>query len=137
MTLKTPSISLGGLELLTAAVLILNAEGVITYANTAAENLFKTSAKVLAGQKMNALFLHADELDAAFQQALAHQFADKRQDLTLERAGREALHVNVVVTALDSREMPVLVELRENVQQLKLDREAYLRSKPGKQGTDP
>jgi two-component system nitrogen regulation sensor histidine kinase GlnL len=126
MTLKTPSISLGGLELLTAAVLILNAEGVITYANTAAENLFKTSAKLLAGQKMNALFLHADELDAAFQQALAHQFADKRQDLTLERAGREALHVNVVVTALDSREMPVLVELRENVQQLKLDREARI-----------
>ena len=58
-----------------------------------------------------------------FQQAREHQFADKRQDLTLERPGRDALHVHSIVTALDSEEVPVLIELRENVQQLKLDRE--------------
>ena len=123
---KTPSIPLGGLELLASAVLILDAEGRITFANAATESLFETSARALVGQRMTALFLNADELESAFQQALAHQFADKRQDLTLERAGRESLHVHVIVTALDSIETPVLVELRENVQQLKLDREERL-----------
>src|SRR5690606_26471642 len=55
-----------------------------------------------------------------------HVFADKRQELTLERPGREPLQVHVVVTALDNPEMPVLIELRENLQQLKLDREERL-----------
>ncbi|MBC7414308.1 MAG: PAS domain-containing protein [Herminiimonas sp.] len=124
--MKTPQIPLGGLELLASAVLILDAEGHITYANAAAENLFETSARALLWQRMTDLFLNTAELESAFRQAAAHQFADKRQDLTLERSGREALHVHVVVTALDNPETPVLVELRENVQQLKLDREERL-----------
>jgi two-component system nitrogen regulation sensor histidine kinase GlnL len=33
------------------------------------------------------------------------------------------LHVHIIVTVLDRIDMPVLIELRENVQQLKLDRE--------------
>ena len=119
-------ISLGGLELLASAVLILDANGCITYANAAAENLFEASARALLGQKLVDLFLNAETLDADFLQARANQFADKRQDLALERPGRDALHVHVVVTALDSLETPVLVELRENVQQLKLDREERL-----------
>ncbi|MBC7575138.1 MAG: PAS domain-containing protein [Herminiimonas sp.] len=123
---KLMTISLGGLELLASAVLILDADGCITYANAAAENLFEVSARTLLGQKLADLFLNTEALDADFLQARANQFADKRQDLTLERSGREALHVHVVVTALDSAETPVLVELRENVQQLKLDREERL-----------
>ena len=124
--MTTPSIPLGGLELLASAVLILDAEGHIRFANAAAENMFEVSARALVGQRMTALFLNTDALESAFQQARAHQFADKRQDLTLERSGRESLHVHVVVTALDNSETPVLVELRENVQQLKLDREERL-----------
>lgn len=119
-------ISLDGLELLASAVLILDQQGCIVYANAAAENLFETAARALRGQKLADLFLNTEALDADFLQARAHKFDDKRQDLRLERNGREALHVHVVVTALDSRATPVLVELRENVQQLKLDREERL-----------
>jgi two-component system nitrogen regulation sensor histidine kinase GlnL len=54
-------------------------------------------------------------------QALAHKYADLRQDLTLQRSGREPLHVHSIVSAAGDEE--VVVELRENVQQLKLDRE--------------
>ena len=61
-----------------------------------------------------------------FSQAVAHQFADLRQDLALERAGRDPLHVHAIVSALDDPQAPVLIELRENVQQLKLDREERL-----------
>lgn len=120
---KTSQTSLAGLDLLASAVVILDIEGNITYVNTAAENLLESSFKALINQKLTALFLNGDALTAVFNQAVAHQFADKRQDLTLERPGREPLHVHSIVTALESQDTPVLIELRENVQQLKLDRE--------------
>lgn len=123
---KKPLISFGGLDLLASAVLVLNAEGRIAYANPAAENLLESSSKALVNQKLTEVFLNYEELEEVFQQALEHQFADKRQDLTLERVGREPLQVHTVVTALDDPDSPVLIELRENVQQLKLDREERL-----------
>ncbi len=123
---KTPSTSLDGLDLLASAVLILDAEGCIIYANAAAENLLESSFKALSHQKLTNLFLNGESLTAVFEQAVAHQFADKRQDLVLERAGREPLQVHVIVTALDNPDAPVLMEMRENIQQLKLDREERL-----------
>jgi two-component system nitrogen regulation sensor histidine kinase GlnL len=123
---KKSSTSLDGLDLLASAVLILDAAGLIVYANAAAENLLENSIKALLRQKLSDLFLNAEGLAEVCEQAVAHQFADKRQDLVLERAGRETLHVHAIVIALDGPEMPVLIELRENVQQLKLDREERL-----------
>ncbi|HVK95088.1 MAG TPA: PAS domain-containing protein, partial [Noviherbaspirillum sp.] len=121
--MKTPLIVLDGLDLLSSAVIILDAGFHITYANAAAENLLESSFKVLANQKLDTLFLNGSDLAAVFYEAVQHRFADKRLDLTLERAGRESLQVHVIVTALDHAETPVLIELRQNVQQLKLDRE--------------
>ncbi|MFZ6751680.1 nitrogen regulation protein NR(II) [Undibacterium sp. Ren11W] len=121
--MKTPLTSLAGLDLLTSAVIVLDADSCIMYANAAAESLLGSSFKALTHQRLSDLFLNGEELLAVFEQAVAHQFADKRQDLTLERSGRDALHVHSIVTALDNPDSPVLIELRENVQQLKLDRE--------------
>jgi two-component system nitrogen regulation sensor histidine kinase GlnL len=112
-----------GLELLASAVLVLNPQGCIVHANPAAENLLERPFKLLLNTPLSDLFLNGDELLDGFQQAIEHQFADKRQDLILERNGREPLHVYSIVTALDLPDTPVLIELRENVQQLKLDRE--------------
>ena len=123
MILKNTFPSFAGLDLLTSAVLVLDAQGGVLFANAAAESLLDSSMKALAQQRLTDLFLNGEELLEVFHQAVAHQFADKRQDLTLERAGRESLHVHSIVTALDNPEMPVLIEFRENVQQLKLDRE--------------
>lgn len=124
--MKTSLPSLDGLDLLASAVIILDADGGIVYANAAAENLLENSLKVLSQQKLNALFLNGNELAVLFYQAVEQQFADKRLDLVLERAGREPLQVHAIVTALDRPDTPVLLELRENVQQLKLDREERL-----------
>jgi len=120
---KLPLNSLVGLELLASAVIILNEKGRITYANPAAEMLLESSSKTLIQQNLQELFSNGDDLVSVFRQAVEHQFADKRLDLILERPGRESLQVDVIVTALDDPSMPVLIELRENVQQLKLDRE--------------
>ena len=124
--MNTPLTSLDGLDLLSSAVIILDADGRITYANAAAENLLESSFKSLAQRKLDELFLNGENLAQVFNQAVRREFAAKRLDLTLERSGRESLQVHVVVAALDSRETPVLIELRENVQQLKLDREERL-----------
>ncbi|MBZ2208686.1 nitrogen regulation protein NR(II) [Massilia soli] len=113
--------ALAGLDLLASAVLIAGADGRIGYANAAAESLLDSSLKALSHKTIATLFANGDELAALTVQAKAHQYADMRQDLTLERAGREALHVHCIVSTLEDG--AILIELRENVQQLKLDRE--------------
>ncbi|RZI41231.1 PAS domain-containing protein [Herbaspirillum sp. HC18] len=121
--MKTSLTSLDGLDLLSSAVIILDADSRITYANAAAENLLESSFRAMSHQKLDELFLNGENLRQIFQEAVQHRFADKRLDLTLERPSREPLQVHVIVTVLDNPDMPVLIELRENVQQLKLDRE--------------
>ena len=113
--------ALAALDLLASAVLLVGADGRIRYANAAAEHLLDSSRKALARLKLPALFVNGTELARLCEQALAHNYADLRQDLTLERSGREPLHVHSIVSA--SGEGEVVIELRENVQQLKLDRE--------------
>jgi two-component system nitrogen regulation sensor histidine kinase GlnL len=110
-----------GLDLLAASVLVADAAGLVRYANPAAEHLLEVSVKSLSRQKLAGLFANGEELGALCAQALAHRYADLRQDLTLQRPGREPLHVHVMVSAAGEDE--VVVELRENVQHLKLDRE--------------
>ena len=111
---------LAGLDLLASAVLLVDADGLIIFANAAAEHLLENSLKALQRQQLRSLFGNAEELLKLCEQALAHTYADLRQDLTLERVGREPLHVHSIVSATGAG---VLIELRENVQQLKLDRE--------------
>ncbi len=121
--MKTSVTSFDGLDLLSSAVIILDSASRVAYANAAAENLLESSFKTMAGQHLSELFLNGADLLGIFQEAREHRFADKRMDLSLERIGREALQVHVIVAALDNPDMPVLMELRENVQQLKQDRE--------------
>ena len=110
-----------GLDLLASSVLLVGPEFEVRYANPAAENLLELSLKSLQRAPLTELFTNGQELSALCTQALAHQYADLRQDLALQRNGREPLHVNSIVSALG--EGILLIELRENVQQLKLDRE--------------
>jgi len=113
--------SLGALDLLASAVLLVDADGLITWANAAAEHLLDSSLKALQRQQLSSLFQNPDELLSLCSQALAHKYADLRQDLALERSGREPLHVHSIVSA--AGDAGLVIELRENVQQLKLDRE--------------
>lgn len=115
--------SLAALDLLASSVVVLDAQGCICYANAAAQDLLQTSIKSLLNQKLSELFINSEALQALFDQSLQSQFADKRQDLVLERPGFEPLQVELVINVLDNPATPVLIELRENVQQIKQDRE--------------
>ncbi|MGZ3183924.1 MAG: nitrogen regulation protein NR(II) [Telluria sp.] len=113
-----------GLDMLATGVLVADAGGAIVFANAAAETLLEHSRKALARQSLAILFTNPAELQALCAQALATPTADFRQDLVLDRAGREPLHVHVIVSAEGAD--AAVIELRENVQQLKLDREERL-----------
>ena len=117
---------LAGLDLLASAVVVIDAGGHILYVNAAAENLLESSLKALSRQQLGALFAEPGELEHIIDQARAHKFADVRQELALERPGREPLHVHVIASALDAPDGAVLIELREIVQQMKQDREERL-----------
>jgi two-component system nitrogen regulation sensor histidine kinase GlnL len=119
--LSHPETAIAGLDLLASAVLLIGADGLIGYANAAAENLLESSLKTMQGAPLHSLFLNAEELVHLCQQAAGHQYADLRQELMLERSGREPLHVHSIVSS--DGDGGVVIELRENVQQLKLDRE--------------
>jgi two-component system nitrogen regulation sensor histidine kinase GlnL len=110
-----------GLDLLASAVLVIDADGLVRYANPAAEHLLEISVKSMSRQKLTSLFSNGDELGDLCEQAIAHKYADLRRDLALHRPARDPLHVHSIVSAAGEAE--VVVELRENVQQLKLDRE--------------
>lgn len=124
--MKSAITQLDGLDLLASGVVGLDGQGGIVYANAAAENLLENSFKALAHQKLSDLFLNGEELTVLFSEAVEQQFADKRVDLVLERSNHDPLQVHVTVTALERPEMPVLLELRQNVQQMKVDREERL-----------
>ena len=118
--------TLTGLDLLASAVVLLDAKGCISYANPAAEHLLESSVKGMLQHKLWSLFANGEPLEAIFRQAMAQEFSEMRQDLTLERAGRDPLRVDCIVSVLDDPDTPLLIELRENVQQLKLNREERL-----------
>ncbi len=113
--------ALAGLDMLASSVLVVDQQRKLLYVNAAAENLLDSSRKALVRQTLDDLFPDDDELFDLCEQALAHKFSNLRQDLALARPGREPLHVHTIVSVMDSGN--VLVELRENDQQLKLDRE--------------
>jgi two-component system, NtrC family, nitrogen regulation sensor histidine kinase GlnL len=117
---------LAGLDLLASAVVIVDSGGHILYVNAAGENLLESSLKALARQPLGGLFAAPLELENIIAQAREHKFADVRQELVLERAGRDALHVHIIASALDEPDGAVMIELREIVQQMKQDREERL-----------
>ena len=112
--------NLAGLDILASAVLLVDASGQIRHVNAAAEALLDSSQKALCRLGLSTLLSNSAELETLCRHALEQQFADLRQDLLLERAGKEPLHVHSIVSV---HEGLVVIELRENVQQLKLDRE--------------
>ena len=118
--------SLKGLDLLACAVLILDRNGAIVYVNPAAEDLFESSSKVLLSQNLKQVFPNSDVLETLCEQVISHDCLEMRQELVLERIGRAALHVHCIVRPVDLPDASVLIELRENIAQIRQERENRL-----------
>jgi len=112
-------------DLLSTAVLLLDAEGIIADANTAAEELFGYSRRHLAGRYAASLLDHHGELQASLQEALAGKFGILRQSLTVSRRG-QSVPVNLAVVPLRGEPWAALIEVRVVEQHMLLERHEQL-----------
>ena len=111
-----------GLDLLATAVLLLDGERRIVYANAAAENLFALSRKQLVSRKPAVVFNDAGRLEHAFEQAIRQHGTYTEQEIELSINGRLRLQLSCTVTPLDLGE-GLLLEFRQIDQQIKIARE--------------
>ena len=115
-----------GLDLLATAVVALDDDFVVRYANPAAENLFATGAKSLIGHPFLALFAERAELERTLDEARATHWDYSAQSLTYSRPGRDPLTVSCTVTRIEAAGLALIAELRPIDEQLRQAREERL-----------
>jgi two-component system nitrogen regulation sensor histidine kinase GlnL len=121
-------LSFAGLDLLATAVVVLDDEFVVRYANPAAENLLTTGAKSLIGQPFLGFFAERGELERALEEARITHWDYSAQNVTYTRGGRVPVPLSCTVTRIDAFGMALLAELRPIEQQLRQAREERLAS---------
>jgi two-component system, NtrC family, nitrogen regulation sensor histidine kinase GlnL len=115
---------LPGLEALPTVVLLLDKGTLrIAFANPSAESMLDLSRRQLMLMSWHELFANADDLITTIAAIAEHRFHATHLDTVLERAGREPLHVHLVVGFVESAPDFVLLELFENERHLRTDRE--------------
>ena len=116
-----------GLDLLATAILMLRADGRVTYVNPAAENLFELSRVKFLEHTPEELFGECPSLRGAISKAVVSGASYTEQEIELGIAGRARLHLTCTVSSIDAGEAALLVEFRHIDQQLKIAREERVR----------
>ncbi len=132
---------IGGLELITTAVLMLNDERKIVYANPASEHLLDLSKRQLVGLSLAQVFRDSERLLPALDLAAEHGASYTEHEIELHLVGKvngaSRLVINCTASWLDAAhgddapqllgDTPqLLLELRHIDQELKLAREARI-----------
>jgi two-component system nitrogen regulation sensor histidine kinase GlnL len=120
--------SFAGLDLLATAVVVLDDEFVVRYANPAAENLLTTGARSLIGQPFLGLFAERSELERSLEEARVIHWDYSARNVTYVRTGRQPMPLSCTVTRIDAFGLGLLAELRPIGEQLRIEREARLES---------
>lgn len=118
-----------GLELLSSAVIALDENLLVSYANGAAENLLAASRRGLLGRNLQSLLNFSKTLQQALDNAIHNNWSYTGQNIQVRRMDDETLHLNCTVTPLHVPETPelrLLLELQPIDQQLKASREERL-----------
>jgi len=111
-----------GLEHLSTAILVLDRDFRVCYANPAAENLFEFSSKSIAGTPVNQLFTETGGLIAATEAASASGASYTEHEMALTTAAH-TYHVSLTVSpALDASQQ-LLLEFHQIDKHLKIARE--------------
>ena len=121
-----------GLELLSTAVLMLDEDLNVTYANPAAETMFAHGRKHLIGAPIDRALPAGAAFVERLRQAVATEAGFNENDMVLDLNG-EPIHVHCVASPFEGAYVapadppPALVlELRELDQQLKIERESRI-----------
>jgi two-component system nitrogen regulation sensor histidine kinase GlnL len=116
--------ALPGLDLLAMAVMLVDDELNVMYANPAAEHLFELSARQLKGRVLDDLFAEPRRLMAAIDYARTNACSYTEHDLELAIVTHSALHLTCTVTPVDeAHARALLLEFQPIDQRLRLDRE--------------
>ena len=115
-----------GLDLLATAVVVLDDDFVIRYANPAAENLLTAGARSLIGQPFLDFFAERTDLERALGEARVIHWDYSAQNVTYVRTGREPVPLSCTVTRIDAFGLGLLAELRPIERELRLAREERL-----------
>ncbi len=115
--------SFHGLELLATAVVLVDEDLHLVYANPAAETLFAFSLKNVSHQPLAQLFADSGEFVAGLKDVLAHDWSYTGRDLTLTRPGQESLQLNCLITPIEDPAARLLIEFRPLDQLLRIARE--------------
>lgn len=115
--------SYDGLDLLSTAVLLLDEAGRVVHLNQAAELLLDVSRRALIGQAVGRLLGDEAEIRQLVADALSNALGQRKQIMELRRLGRESVPVSVTATAQYGEATPLVLEITEIEQQLKVDRE--------------
>jgi len=118
-----PASPFSGLDLLATAVVLVDDELRVIYANPAAEDLFSFSLKNVAGQTFGQLFTDSATFIASLDDVLGNNWSYTGRDLTLTRPGYASLHLNCLVTPIEHALARLLIEFRPIDQQLRIARE--------------
>ena len=102
-----------GLDLLAAAVLLVDRSGIVRRANPAAETTFDLSRRLLEGHLARALFIQSVQIDELLAEAIAQKFAQRRILLAVRRSLREPLPVLAVASATNHEEIALVLELSD------------------------
>ena len=121
-----PLHAFSGLDLLSSAVVLVDAKLVIRHVNPAAENLFAVSSRQLLGQPLQRLVGEPPELSAALDNALKNNWSYTGHNILIELARDVQLHVDCTVTPVETSNARLLLEVRPIDQQLKAAREEQL-----------
>jgi two-component system, NtrC family, nitrogen regulation sensor histidine kinase GlnL len=120
--------SFAGLDLLATAVVVLDDEFTVRYANPAAENLLTAGARSLIGQPFLGLFAERAELERSLEEARVIHWDYSARNVTYVRTGRQPVPLSCTVTRIDAFGAALLAELRPISEQLRIEREARVES---------
>ena len=120
--------SFAGLDLLATAVVVLDDEFVVRYANPAAENLLTAGARSLIGQPFLGLFAERSDLERSLEEARVIHWDYSARNVTYVRTGRQPVPLSCTVTRIDAFGLGLLAELRPIGEQLRIEREARMES---------
>jgi two-component system, NtrC family, nitrogen regulation sensor histidine kinase GlnL len=112
-----------GLEHLSTAVVLVDADFRIVHANPAAENLLETSRNNLGGLALQQVFGASSSLAVAAEQALAGNASVTEHELNLSNGGLPAFSVSCTITPVEGDSVRLILEFHQIDKQLKIARE--------------
>lgn len=115
-----------GLDLLSTATLLVDAQRSIRYVNAAGENLFSASRRSVIGLPLSRLLGEPPELIQALDSASANNWSYTTHNLAVPMPDGALRHVDCTVTRVDAERASLLLEIRPIDQQLKAVREEQL-----------